>query len=95
MLPDLGEILGYVAGLGVFASRAEVDRAMRWGYANAMGPFELWDAIGVEETARRLEAEGRALPEKLARRMLLKHLQLVRRYSHELLRILKQQRQCA
>ena len=25
----------------------EIDRAMRWGYANKLGPFELWDALGV------------------------------------------------
>jgi 3-hydroxyacyl-CoA dehydrogenase len=43
----------------------EVDRAMRWGYANAMGPFELWDALGFETTARRIESEGRALPETI------------------------------
>ena len=40
----------------------EVDRAMRWGYAHKLGPFELADALGVEEMARRIEAEGRALP---------------------------------
>ena len=43
----------------------EIDRAMRWGYANALGPFELWDALGFEATARRIEAEGRALPENV------------------------------
>src|SRR6476661_6231786 len=37
----------------------EIDRAMRWGYANTLGPFELWDALGFEQTARRIEAEGR------------------------------------
>jgi 3-hydroxyacyl-CoA dehydrogenase len=40
----------------------EIDRAMRWGFANALGPFELWDALGFEATARRIEAEGRELP---------------------------------
>ncbi len=43
----------------------EIDRAMRWGYANPLGPFELWDALGFVETARRIEAEGRALPESV------------------------------
>ncbi len=47
----------------------EIDRAMRWGYANALGPFELWDAMGFEATARRMESEGRPLPENV-RRML-------------------------
>ena len=45
----------------------EIDRAMRWGYANALGPFELWDALGFESTALRIEAEGRHLPENIER----------------------------
>lgn len=40
----------------------EVDRAMRWGYAHKLGPFELADALGVEEMARRIEKEGLDLP---------------------------------
>lgn len=47
----------------------EIDRAMRWGYANKLGPFELWDALGFESTTRRFESEGRPLPESI-RRML-------------------------
>jgi len=45
----------------------EIDQAMRWGYANAMGPFQLWDALGFEATAQRIESEGRALPENIQR----------------------------
>jgi 3-hydroxyacyl-CoA dehydrogenase len=45
----------------------EIDRAMRWGYANALGPFELWDAMDFEATARRIAAEGRELPESVLR----------------------------
>ncbi|MBM3846571.1 MAG: 3-hydroxyacyl-CoA dehydrogenase, partial [Verrucomicrobia bacterium] len=41
---------------------ATVDAAMRWGYNWELGPFETWDALGVRETARRLEQEGRAVP---------------------------------
>ncbi len=40
----------------------DVDRAMRWGFAWELGPFELWDAVGVEATARKLEQEGKSLP---------------------------------
>ncbi len=39
----------------------EIDRAMRWGYANQLGPFELWDALGFVETCQRMTAEGRTL----------------------------------
>jgi len=45
----------------------EIDRAMRWGYANALGPFELWDALGFESTARRIALDGRELPERVLR----------------------------
>jgi 3-hydroxyacyl-CoA dehydrogenase len=45
----------------------EIDRAMRWGYANALGPFEIWDALGFEPTARRIALEGRELPERILR----------------------------
>ena len=40
----------------------EIDRAMRWGYANKLEPFELWDALGFEAVIDRMEAERRYLP---------------------------------
>ena len=43
----------------------EVDRALRWGFAHKLGPFEFWDAIGFEEVCARLEREGRAVPENV------------------------------
>ena len=45
----------------------EIDRAMRWGYAFALGPFELWDALGVPETVERMRAEGCAIPANVER----------------------------
>ena len=45
----------------------ETDRAMKWGYGHTFGPFELWDALGFEPTARRIEAEGRMLPSNVHR----------------------------
>ena len=35
-----------------------IDNAMKWGFAHEMGPFEKWDALGVAETAQRMEADG-------------------------------------
>jgi 3-hydroxyacyl-CoA dehydrogenase len=40
----------------------DVDRAIRWGFAWELGPFEMWDAIGVEHMAKALKAEGKKLP---------------------------------
>jgi 3-hydroxyacyl-CoA dehydrogenase len=45
----------------------EIDRAMRWGFAFESGPFELWDAFGVEQTVQRMRSEGRAVPERVER----------------------------
>ncbi|HVA95309.1 MAG TPA: 3-hydroxyacyl-CoA dehydrogenase NAD-binding domain-containing protein [Candidatus Dormibacteraeota bacterium] len=43
-------------------SIVDVDRAMRWGFGWELGPFETWDAIGIEPMARQLEKEGQAPP---------------------------------
>jgi len=42
-----------------------VDRAMRWGFNWAKGPFELLDALGPTRVIARLEAEGQPLPRML------------------------------
>jgi 3-hydroxyacyl-CoA dehydrogenase len=43
-------------------SVVDVDRAMRWGFAWELGPFELWDAIGVARMAEALGREGKQIP---------------------------------
>jgi 3-hydroxyacyl-CoA dehydrogenase len=35
-----------------------IDNAQKWGFAHEMGPFEIWDAIGVRESVPRFEAAG-------------------------------------
>ncbi len=35
-----------------------IDRAIRWGFSHEMGPFEIWDALGVQETVARMEADN-------------------------------------
>jgi 3-hydroxyacyl-CoA dehydrogenase len=40
-------------------SIVEIDRAMRLGFNWELGPFELWDAAGVEATVERMKKEGR------------------------------------
>jgi 3-hydroxyacyl-CoA dehydrogenase len=39
-----------------------IDRAMQWGFNWELGPFQRWDAIGVEESVKRMEKEGRTVP---------------------------------
>ncbi len=38
-----------------------IDRAMRLGFNWELGPFELWDAAGVEATVARMKKEGRPI----------------------------------
>lgn len=40
----------------------EVDRAMQWGFNWELGPFEAWDAIGVEKSVAKLKEEGKSVP---------------------------------
>ena len=42
----------------------DVDRAMRWGFGWELGPFEIWDALGVDAV---LDAAGRTDPPALVR----------------------------
>ena len=39
-------------------SAANIDAAMRAGYNWQLGPFEMWDAAGVGDTVRRMQAAG-------------------------------------
>ena len=47
----LGPTLVYTARVApdVAYSIDDVDRAMRWGFGWELGPFETWDAIGIEQ----------------------------------------------
>ncbi len=39
-----------------------IDEAMRWGFGWELGPFEMWDAIGLESSLERMKAEGESIP---------------------------------
>jgi 3-hydroxyacyl-CoA dehydrogenase len=39
-----------------------VDNAMKWGFGWELGPFETWDAIGVEKSVARMREEGETIP---------------------------------
>lgn len=40
-----------------------IDNAMKWGFGWAQGPFEMWDAIGLEKSVAKMKEEGREIPE--------------------------------
>ncbi len=39
-----------------------IDRAMKWGFGWETGPFETWDAIGVEKSVAKMKEEGLTVP---------------------------------
>jgi 3-hydroxyacyl-CoA dehydrogenase len=45
----------------------EVDRALRWGFSWELGPFEVWDAIGLEKSVARMKEEGQSIPANVQR----------------------------
>ena len=40
----------------------DVDKAMKWGFNFKLGPFEVWDAIGVRRSVEKMKAEGIEVP---------------------------------
>lgn len=48
-------------------SIVEIDRAMRMGFNWELGPFELWDAAGVEATVARMKKEGKPVAANVER----------------------------
>lgn len=37
---------------------SDVDKAVKWGFSHEAGPFEIWDMLGVAETAAKMEEAG-------------------------------------
>jgi len=65
--PFLADMWSYAADrIGEVSDDApSIDRAMRAGFNWELGPFELWDAAGVRETAARMKAQGLPLGKAL------------------------------
>ena len=62
--PLFRDTFAYSAGLigDICDHLYQVDQAMRWGWAWGHGPFELWDALGAGQLARRIREDGVELP---------------------------------
>ena len=61
----LSRLFAYAANClpEIAAEPASIDRAMRTGFNWELGPFEMWDAVGVENTVARMRQEGQpAIP---------------------------------
>lgn len=43
-------------------SLIDIDNALKWGFNWVMGPFEQWDALGVERVVERIRAENGHIP---------------------------------
>ncbi|TYS60144.1 3-hydroxyacyl-CoA dehydrogenase [Sutcliffiella horikoshii] len=60
----LAPVLSYSAELlGEIADDiVAIDQAMKWGFGWDHGPFETWDAIGLEESVLKMKEDGIAVP---------------------------------
>ena len=47
----------------------QIDNAMRWGFNWEIGPFEIWDKIGVEASVERMQKDGETVPEWVTARL--------------------------
>jgi 3-hydroxyacyl-CoA dehydrogenase len=47
----------------------EIDKGMKWGFNWELGPFEVWDAIGVEKSIERMKLEGEEIPAWIEERL--------------------------
>ena len=50
-----------------------IDNAMKWGFGWDMGPFEVWDAIGVSESVSKMEEDGKQVPKWVKEMLALGH----------------------
>ncbi len=59
------DTLVYAAAIGATITDdvRNIDSAIRWGFNYDVGPFQIWDYLGVDTTARRLQQEGRMIPQ--------------------------------
>ncbi|HEY4602145.1 MAG TPA: 3-hydroxyacyl-CoA dehydrogenase NAD-binding domain-containing protein [Cerasibacillus sp.] len=51
------ELLGDIAD-----DIVSIDKAMKWGFGWKLGPFELWDVIGLRKAVERMQTEGDSVP---------------------------------
>ena len=59
------DLLGYAARRvpEIADSPADVDRAIRWGFGWEMGPFQMWDALGIDRVRTALKDAGIETPD--------------------------------
>ena len=62
---SLSQTLLYAASLNgeISDDIISIDSAMKWGFGWDLGPFEVWDALGLDYTLSRMKEEGKSIPE--------------------------------
>jgi len=67
----LGSTLVYTARVATQIANSidDIDRAMQWGFGWDLGPFEIWDAIGIADVAGAMQIDAQSLPPLAAERV--------------------------
>jgi 3-hydroxyacyl-CoA dehydrogenase len=62
---------GHVSDMLIYAANripeiaddiVNIDNAMKWGFGRKMGPFEMWDAVGVSKSVTKMKEAGYDIP---------------------------------
>ena len=61
----LRDTLRYAASVAaeIAGDVRSIDEAMRWGFGWELGPFEIWEGLGLARISERMAAEGRPAPD--------------------------------
>ena len=59
----LGHFLSYASAVAeeIAWDLPSIDQAVRWGFSYEVGPFELWDLVGVEAMVAKLKEDGQVV----------------------------------
>lgn len=59
----IGHFLSYASAVAqeIAWDLPSIDQAVRWGFSYEVGPFELWDLVGVAESVARMKEDGQVV----------------------------------
>ena len=51
-----------------------IDNAMKWGFGWQLGPFEIWDIIGLTKSVDRMRSNNKKIPQWIKNKIISKEL---------------------
>ena len=54
-----------------------IDNAMKWGFGWQLGPFEIWDIIGLTKSVDRMRSNNKKIPQWIKNKIISKELRFI------------------